>query len=167
MLDGHLLDNFLMSLCVCVCMCAQGPRTKFLDTLSLHTCVAGQTTHQRGRWLSELKAAHENKASMEQWLKEQQAAARESNGGWKERGRGGRGGGQWLGVSSPSGLAEVHWLYVARKRGEKMMSKEKRNVFVKGNVNEIRKNFQVSSAVSRHCYYCSAVSPEPDEILCS
>ena len=28
----------------------QGPRTKFLDTMSLHVCVAGQTASQKMIW---------------------------------------------------------------------------------------------------------------------
>ena len=33
-------------------LCHQGPKTQFLDTLSLHMCISGFTSLQRGLWQS-------------------------------------------------------------------------------------------------------------------
>ncbi len=60
----------------------------------------------------------------------------------------------WMGVSSPNSLVDVHWLYVGSKDNEgggagggatrQRISKAQREMFVKGKIQDIRKNFQVS-----------------------
>ena len=49
----------------------------------------------------------------------------------------------WFSVSSPNSLAEVHWLHVGQG-GRKKISKERREVFMKGTVQDVRGDFQVS-----------------------
>ena len=49
----------------------------------------------------------------------------------------------WFSVSSPNGLAEVHWLHVSQG-GRKKVSKERRDIFMKGTVQDVRGDFQVS-----------------------
>lgn len=51
----------------------------------------------------------------------------------------------WMEVSSPGNLADVHWLHV--RRGKRKMDKTKRDVFVKGTIQDIRKDFQVIQMV--------------------
>ena len=78
-------------------------------------CVAGQTTTQKNIW--------------------------RSRDGWscvldpEET--------NWMGVSCPNSLVEVHWLHMGSKRGGEGISKEKRELFVKGKIQDIRKHFQV------------------------
>ena len=103
----------------------QGPRTRFLDTMSLHTCVAGQSTEQKILW----------------WQKEGWKRV-EVNGG-RGRGRSRKANDSWMCVSSPGSLVDVHWLYVGAKEGRPRLSKEKRNIFVKGKIQDIRRVFQV------------------------
>ena len=55
----------------------------------------------------------------------------------------GQGSEGWLSVSSPNGLADVHWLHVGSHNGTSRIDKEKRNVFVKGHIQDVRKQFQV------------------------
>ena len=50
-------------------------------------------------------------------------------------------------MSSPSNLVDVHWLYVGAKEGRQRLSKEKRDIFVKGKIQDIRRHFQVWSCV--------------------
>ena len=104
----------------------QGPKTKFLDTMSLHTCVAGQTTTQKILW----------------WQKEGWRSVAKG-GGRGEGGRRRRENNSWMRVSSPNSLVDVHWLYVGVEEGRERLSKEKRDVFVKGRIQDIRKQFQV------------------------
>ena len=100
----------------------QGPRTKFLDTLSLHTCVAGQTTTQKILW--------KNRGGWDAVRKLAEEPGRKDN---------------WMSVSSPNSLQEVHWLYVGSEMGgdHEGINKQKRDVFVKGTIKAIRKQFQV------------------------
>ena len=57
---------------------------------------------------------------------------------------GGGGGDSWLSVSCPNGLADVHWLHVGSRNGTSRIDKEKRDVFIKGRLQDVRKQFQVS-----------------------
>lgn len=49
-----------------------------------------------------------------------------------------------MGVSSPNSLADVHQLHIQSLDGMARIDKDKRNVFVKGRIQDIRKQFQVS-----------------------
>ena len=53
------------------------------------------------------------------------------------------GGDGWESVSCPNGLADVHWLHVGSHKGSPRIDKEKRDVFVKGRIQDVRKQFQV------------------------
>ncbi|CAI7996420.1 DNA polymerase subunit gamma-1 [Geodia barretti] len=99
----------------------KGPKTKFLDTLSLHVCIAGQTAAQKLVWKK-----HNGNSQV--------ASGQGSEG--------------WLSVSSPNGLADVHWLHVGSHNGTSRIDKEKRNVFVKGRIQDVRKQFQ---SLMRYC----------------
>lgn len=123
----------MIASCCCCFFFFKGPRTKFLDTLSLHVCVAGQTSHQKGIWMSRKKQL--NKAF----------------GGEEEEGEGGQAqvpvkrtssSSLWMEVSSPNNLSDVHWLHV--RRGKKL-DKQPRDIFVKGTMQDIRNDFQVVS----------------------
>lgn len=52
-----------------------------------------------------------------------------------------------MSVSSPNSLVDVHWLHVGSQNGSSRIEKEKRNVFVKGRIQDVRKQFQVSLLV--------------------
>ena len=45
-----------------ICFYIQGTKTRFLDTLSLHMCISGQTTLQRALWHVNQKGAEEGAA---------------------------------------------------------------------------------------------------------
>ena len=62
----------------------------------------------------------------------------------KDVSNGGGGGDSWLSVSCPNGLADVHWLHVGSRNGTGHIDKEKRDVFIKGRLQDVRKQFQVS-----------------------
>ena len=82
--------------------------------MSLHTCVAGQTTAQKILWHHYM-----GKQSVSEGHRD------------------------WMGMSSPSSLVDVHWLYVSGRQGGRVLSKAKRDVFVKGTVADVREDFQV------------------------
>lgn len=63
----------------------------------------------------------------------------------------------WLSVSSPNGLADVHWLHVGSQNGSPRIEKDKRDVFVKGRIQDVRKQFQVGAVVTL-LVTCSATS---------
>ena len=49
------------------CTCSvQGPKTCFLDTMSLHTCVAGLTAQQKLKWLRHKNSSPNSKSA---WMK--------------------------------------------------------------------------------------------------
>ncbi len=48
----------------------------------------------------------------------------------------------WMEVTCPNNLSDVHWLHV--RRGKRQIDKKQRDVFVKGCVQDIRDDFQVS-----------------------
>ena len=91
-------------------------------------CVAGQTSHQKGIWLSRKKKL--SKLGDVEDIPTERTKPSEL----------------WMEVSSPSSLVEVHWLHV--RRGNKRMDKVQRDVFVKGTIQDVRKDFQVSCDTS-------------------
>ena len=115
---------------------SQGPKTRFLDTLSLHVCVAGQTSHQQHVW-----KAHQAPSSDEDATDDYN---NDDNGGnssaskvwrrWKKKLP------EWLKVSCPNSLKEAYELHC----GQSNLDKTKRSVFVKGTMSDIREDFQVS-----------------------
>ena len=91
----------------------------------------------------------------------------------------GQGSEGWLSVSSPNGLADVHWLHVGSHNGTSRIDKEKRNVFVKGRIQDVRKQFQVGPVNKAQnyspkfpigknfCFVCILLlAQEFDEVLC-
>ena len=61
-----------------------------------------------------------------------------------------RGNDGWMSVSSPNSLADVHWLHVGSQNGASRIDKEKRNVFVKGRIQDVRKQFQVGPIIVKN-----------------
>ena len=120
-IDSHILQFPVTNYSSCVLLymfplhLLKDTLTRFMDTLSLHVCVAGQTNAQKGLW------THKDGAS-------------KVRGGGEE---------DWMSVSCPNGLADVHWLYVGALKGRERLSKDLRNTFVKGKIHDVRKNFQV------------------------
>ncbi len=108
----------------CLVIFKQGSKTKFLDTLSLHACTSGQTTRQKVLWKSRMSKAHTQSRSR-----------------------------PWFNVSSPNGLAEVHWLHISQG-GRRRVSKDRRDVFVKGTVQDVRDDFQVSIKIIYKRHIC-------------
>lgn len=108
----------------------QGTKMKFLDTLSLHMCIAGQTSHQKGMWMSrKKKEASEKKREVLSEIPTLRSKPIDL----------------WMEVTSPNNLADVHWLHVRKEvQGKKRkLDKARRDVFVKGTVQDIREDFQV------------------------
>ena len=64
----------------------------------------------------------------------------------------------WLSVSSPNGLADVHWLHVGSQNGSPRIEKDKRDVFVKGRIQDVRKQFQVGGVCCTYTSNCSGTS---------
>ena len=77
-------------------------------------CVAGQTTAQKGLWKH-----RDGPAKVEEGAED------------------------WMSVSCPNGLVDVHWLYVGAQRGQERINKDIRNTFIKGKIQDVRKGFQV------------------------
>ena len=96
-------------------------------------CVAGQTTHQKIKWLSTFKKLDN---------KEEDNGSRNNTEPDPDLTFYNKCGNQysdpWMDVSSPNSLAHVHRLYAGGG-----VRKDKRDVFVKGSVMDIRNDFQV------------------------
>lgn len=90
-------------------------KTKFLDTLSLHMCICGLTGLQRA-----VKVAHKRK------LKDNESIPPEDieNNSWIEK-------------SSLNNLADVYEFHCGSK-----ISKDDREIFVKGTMDDVRENYQ-------------------------
>ena len=127
----YVLIGCLLLLSVwCLFGVCQGPKTRFLDTLSLHVCVAGQTTHQQHVW----------KAFRGTTSDEADPVSEEDEGGaqvWRRW----RKPPQWLSESSPSSLEHAYQLHC----GDSDLDKSLRSVFVKGSMSDIREDFQVGT----------------------
>lgn len=90
-------------------------KTKFLDTLSLHMCICGLTGIQRA-----VKVAHKRKLKEEGTVESQEL---DEN--------------PWIEKSSLNNLADVYEFHCGSK-----LSKDDREVFVKGTMEDIRENYQ-------------------------
>ena len=95
--------------------------TRFIDTMSLHTCVSGVTSYQRAM----LKSSKENKEDE-----------------------------HWKRVSSLNSLGDVYKLYCG-----KQIDKATRDLFVEGNLADIKNNFQLTMD------YCSSDVMATYEVL--
>ncbi|XP_042198873.1 DNA polymerase subunit gamma-1 [Callorhinchus milii] len=106
----------------------KGTRLRFLDTLSLHMAIAGLTGFQRSLWMASKQGKRRGLQQVKQHVQRTNSQAKKPGvNAW-----------DWVSVSSINNLADVHALYV----GGKPLEKEAREVFVKGNMKDVRQNFQ-------------------------
>ncbi|CAH1254097.1 POLG [Branchiostoma lanceolatum] len=106
----------------------KGPKTRFLDTMSLHMAISGLTSFQRILWLA-------SRAGKKQGLKDVREYTSKTRKQFKGKGIGGW---DWLNVSSINNLGDVHVLYT----GGPKLEKTERDVFVKGTLEDVRNQFQ-------------------------
>ncbi|XP_028305588.1 DNA polymerase subunit gamma-1 [Gouania willdenowi] len=106
----------------------KGSKMRFMDTMSLHMAISGLTGFQRTLWmaskLGKKKGLHEVKEHIK---KARQKKEGPMIGSW-----------DWVNISSINNLAAVHDLYV----GGEPLQKEAREIFIKGNMTDVRNNFQ-------------------------
>uniref|UniRef100_A0A8B9S3U7 DNA polymerase subunit gamma-1 n=1 Tax=Apteryx owenii TaxID=8824 RepID=A0A8B9S3U7_APTOW len=106
----------------------QGSRVRFLDTMSMHMAISGLTGFQRSLWMA---AKHGKRKGLQQVKQHMRKTRGRSEGpaiaSW-----------DWVDISSINNLADVHALYV----GGEPLEKEARELFVKGTMADVRKNFQ-------------------------
>ncbi|XP_067161963.1 DNA polymerase subunit gamma-1 [Apteryx mantelli] len=106
----------------------QGSRVRFLDTMSMHMAISGLTGFQRSLWMA---AKHGKRKGLQQVKQHMKKTRGRSEGpaiaSW-----------DWVDISSINNLADVHALYV----GGEPLEKEARELFVKGTMADVRKNFQ-------------------------
>ncbi|XP_075996851.1 DNA polymerase subunit gamma-1 [Genypterus blacodes] len=112
----------------------KGSKVRFLDTMSLHMAISGLTGFQRTLWM----ASKLGKRRGLQEVKEHMRKAGKKKdgpmiGSW-----------DWVNISSINNLVDVHALYV----GGEPLQKEARDIFVKGNMVDVRNNFQ---ALMQYC----------------
>lgn len=101
----------------------QGTELRFLDTMSLHIAVCGQTSFQRLLYKASKKGSH-RKEVIEHAYK-QKLFNKASSEDWKK-------------VSSMNNLNDVYQLHC----GGEPLEKSKRNVFVEGTMGDVREQFQ-------------------------
>ncbi|XP_069767303.1 DNA polymerase subunit gamma-1 isoform X2 [Narcine bancroftii] len=112
----------------------KGTKLRFLDTMSLHMAISGLTGFQRSLWLASRKGKRSGLEEVKQHIKRTKSKSQSPGiGAW-----------DWVNISSINNLADVHALYV----GGKPLEKEAREIFIKGNMNDVRKNFQ---ELMRYC----------------
>ncbi|XP_072525753.1 DNA polymerase subunit gamma-1 [Salminus brasiliensis] len=115
---AHIKEQYLL----------KGSKMRFLDTMSLHMAISGLTGFQRSLWMAtrhgKRKGLHNVKEHMKKLGRRPQGPA---IGCW-----------DWVYISSINNLVDVHALYV----GGDPLKKEPRDIFVKGNMNDVRNNFQ-------------------------
>uniref|UniRef100_A0A8D1ID79 DNA polymerase subunit gamma-1 n=2 Tax=Sus scrofa TaxID=9823 RepID=A0A8D1ID79_PIG len=105
----------------------QGSRMRFLDTMSMHMAISGLSSFQRSLWMAARQGKHKARTPPQRGHKSQSKANGPVISSW-----------DWLDISSVNNLADVHHLYV----GGPPLEKEPRELFVKGNMKDIRENFQ-------------------------
>ncbi|KAF7241560.1 DNA polymerase subunit gamma-1 [Varanus komodoensis] len=115
---AHIKEQYLV----------QGSQMRFLDTMSMHMATSGLTGFQRSLWM----AAKHGKRKGQQQVQEHIKKMRSRTDGpvvaaW-----------DWVNISSINNLVDVHALYV----GGQPLEKDARDLFVKGNMQDIRNNFQ-------------------------
>ena len=91
----------------------EASRTKFLDTLSLHMCICGLTGLQRA-----VKVAHKRKLKDDENVDDLKSSA-------------------WIEKSSLNNLADVYEFHCGSR-----ISKDERDIFIKGTMDDVRDNFQ-------------------------
>ncbi|XP_043838904.1 DNA polymerase subunit gamma-1 isoform X1 [Dromiciops gliroides] len=106
----------------------QGSRMRFLDTLSMHMAISGLSSFQRSLWMAAKQGKQKGHQQVQKHIKKTQSQVKGPLiCAW-----------DWLDISSINNLADVHSLYV----GGPPLEKEARELFVKGTMKDIRKNFQ-------------------------
>ncbi|KAL0968447.1 hypothetical protein UPYG_G00266960 [Umbra pygmaea] len=108
----------------------KGSKARFLDTMSLHMAISGLTGFQRTLWMANKHGKRRGLQEVKQHIKKMSKPGRKEGpmiGSW-----------DWVHISSINNLADVHALYV----GGEPLQKEARDIFVKGNMVDIRNNFQ-------------------------
>ncbi|KAM4619356.1 DNA polymerase subunit gamma-1 [Polymixia lowei] len=115
---AHIKEQYLL----------KGSKVRFLDTMSLHMAISGLTGFQRTLWMANKLGKRRGLQEVKQHLKKV-GRKREGPviGSW-----------DWVNISSINNLADVHALYV----GGQPLQKEARETFVKGNMTDVRNNFQ-------------------------
>lgn len=112
----------------------EGTKIRFLDTMALHIAVSGITSFQRNMLL-----ANKSNNAVDKPTKNisSQKTFRKAEGIL-----------EWQNVSSFNGLSDVHKLYC----GGRGLDKEKRNIFVTGTLDDVKKDFQqLTSYCARDC----------------
>uniref|UniRef100_A0A3P9MMK1 DNA polymerase subunit gamma-1 n=1 Tax=Oryzias latipes TaxID=8090 RepID=A0A3P9MMK1_ORYLA len=115
---SHIKEQYLL----------KGSMVRFLDTMSLHMAISGLTGFQRTLWMA-------NKLGKKRGLQEVKEHIKKTGqkrdgpviGYW-----------DWVNISSINNLADVYDLYV----GGPPLQKEAREIFIKGNMTDVRNNFQ-------------------------
>lgn len=114
---AHIREQYLI----------QGSHMRFLDTMSMHMAISGLSSFQRSLWMAAKQGKHKARPPTQRGQKSQSKANGPPISSW-----------DWLDISSVNNLADVHGLYVGGPR----LEKEPRELFVKGNMKDIRENFQ-------------------------
>ncbi|XP_052453575.1 DNA polymerase subunit gamma-1 [Carassius gibelio] len=115
---AHIKEQYLL----------KGSKMRFLDTMSLHMAISGLTGFQRSLWMA---SKYGKRRGLQEVKEHMKRLGRRSEGpkigSW-----------EWVDISSINNLADVHALYV----GGEPLSKEPRDLFVKGSMADIRTHFQ-------------------------
>ncbi|KAM6961340.1 DNA polymerase subunit gamma-1 [Aplochiton taeniatus] len=115
---GYIKEQYLL----------KGSKARFLDTMSLHMAISGLTGFQRMLWMASKHGKRQGIQQVKEHLKKV---------GWRKEGPM-IGSWDWVDISSINNLVDVHALYV----GGEPLQKEARDIFVKGSMEDVRKNFQ-------------------------
>ncbi|KAM9711517.1 DNA polymerase subunit gamma-1 isoform 4-T4 [Dama dama] len=114
---AHIREQYLI----------QGSHMRFLDTMSMHMAISGLSSFQRSLWMAARQGKHKARPPTQRGQKSQSKANGPAISSW-----------DWLDISSVNNLADVHGLYVGGPR----LEKEPRELFIKGNMKDVRENFQ-------------------------
>ncbi|XP_029430530.1 DNA polymerase subunit gamma-1 isoform X2 [Rhinatrema bivittatum] len=115
---AHIKEQYLIT----------GSRMRFLDTMSMHMAISGLTGFQRSLWMASKHGKRKGLQEVKEHIKKTSNKAKGLPiAAW-----------DWVNISSINNLADVHNLYV----GGPPLDKEARELFVKGSMAEIRKEFQ-------------------------
>uniref|UniRef100_H3BE66 DNA polymerase subunit gamma-1 n=1 Tax=Latimeria chalumnae TaxID=7897 RepID=H3BE66_LATCH len=112
----------------------KGSKVRFLDTMSMHMAISGLTGFQRSLWMATKHGKRNGLQEVKQHIRKTRSKAKgPAIGAW-----------DWVNISSINNLVDVHALYV----GGEPLQKEARELFVKGNITDVRNNFQ---ELMRYC----------------
>lgn len=115
---AHIKEQYLL----------KGSKMRFLDTMSLHMSISGLTGFQRTLWMASKHGKRKGLQEVKQHIKKTRRASEgPAIAAW-----------DWVNISSINNLVDVHSLYV----GGTPLEKEARELFVKGSMADIRKEFQ-------------------------